>query len=96
MTMTLNGKEICTSNAEYNKENGISGMSPCDQPIKVKKGDLISMKSVYDITKHPMRAGMGGHEIVGGTAKSSDVFRGKDLMGMMGLTIAMDQTKMGP
>jgi stress up-regulated protein Nod 19 len=93
MTMLLNGKEICTSNAEYDKENGISGMSPCDQPIKVKKGDLISMKSIYDITKHPMRAGMGGHEIIGGDSKSGDVFGGKDLMGLMGLTIAMDHTK---
>ena len=50
----LNGKEICTSIAEYDGSNGIFGMSACDKPIKVKKGDVVSLKSVYDIVKHPM------------------------------------------
>jgi hypothetical protein len=54
MVTYLNGKEICTSNAEYDEKNGIAGMTACDHPVEVKKGDLISMKSTYDIVKHPM------------------------------------------
>jgi hypothetical protein len=50
----LNGEEICTSSAEYDQSNGISGMTACDHPIKVKKGDIVKLKSVYDIVKHPM------------------------------------------
>src|ERR1700722_13913971 len=53
MVMYLNNKEICMSKPTYEKET-ITGMNDCTQPIKVKKGDELTMKSVYDITKHPM------------------------------------------
>jgi hypothetical protein len=53
MVLNLNGEEICTSNATYDKAI-ISGMSICDRRVKVKRGDFLSMKSVYDVAKHPM------------------------------------------
>lgn len=54
MVLYLNDQEICTSLPTYDKNNGIVKMSTCDSPIKIKKGDTISMKSVYDVVKHPM------------------------------------------
>jgi hypothetical protein len=54
MVLSLNGEEICTSNAAYNDGKTISSMSPCDNSVKVKRGDFLSMKSVYDVAKHPM------------------------------------------
>jgi hypothetical protein len=54
MVLSLNGQEICTSNATYGNNGIISGTTPCGGEIKVKKGDFMSMKSVYDIVKHPM------------------------------------------
>jgi hypothetical protein len=54
MVLSLNGQEICTSNATYSNNGFISGTTPCGGEIKVKKGDFVSMKSVYDIVKHPM------------------------------------------
>jgi hypothetical protein len=53
MVMYLNDKEICLSTPTYKGET-ITGMNDCEKPIKVKKGDVLTMKSVYDITKHPM------------------------------------------
>jgi hypothetical protein len=53
MVMYLNDKEICVSKPTYEGET-IAGMNDCTKPIKVKKGDAITMKSVYDIKKHPM------------------------------------------
>jgi hypothetical protein len=53
MVMYLNDKEICVSKPTYEGET-IAGMNDCTKPIKVKKGDALTMKSVYDITKHPM------------------------------------------
>jgi hypothetical protein len=54
MVMYHNDKEICTSAAEYDAANGINGMGACDNVVKIKKGDLLKVKSVYDIAKHPM------------------------------------------
>jgi hypothetical protein len=53
MVMYLNDKEICASKPTYEAEL-ITDMEVCDKPIKVKKGDAITLKSIYDITKHPM------------------------------------------
>jgi hypothetical protein len=53
MVLYLNDKEICTSQATYEGHN-IAAMNTCDKAIKVKKGDALVLKSVYDITKHPM------------------------------------------
>jgi hypothetical protein len=30
-------------------------MEQCPMPVRVKKGDLLSMKSYYDVVKHPAR-----------------------------------------
>jgi hypothetical protein len=62
--LLLNGKVICNSHAVYGKrkvqENGqaweiITEMTQCPMPVRVKKGDLLSMKSYYDVVKHPAR-----------------------------------------
>jgi hypothetical protein len=53
MVMYLNDQEVCMSVPTYEAER-ITAMASCDKPIKVKKGDAITIKSVYDITKHPM------------------------------------------
>jgi hypothetical protein len=64
MELYLNGKLVCTSNATYGGSSGtmkadgkewatISKMSECDDTIRVKKGDKISMKSRYDTVLHP-------------------------------------------
>lgn len=53
MVLYLNGEEICTSNAKYEK-GLIQATTPCDRQIKVKRGDFMSMKSVYDVKKYPM------------------------------------------
>jgi len=84
MVLILNDKEICTSSAEYDASNGISSMGACDQKIPVKKGDLIKLKSVYDIAKHPMRSSAHG-------GASGDIIGGHDLMGMFTMSIAYDK-----
>ena len=43
----------------------ITSYSPCADPVKIKKGDKLSMDSNYDLTKHTLRPdahsmGMGG------------------------------------
>jgi Stress up-regulated Nod 19 len=62
--LLLNGKVICDSHAVYGKrkttDSGqawevITEMEQCPTPIRVKKGDLLSMKSYYDVVKHPAR-----------------------------------------
>jgi hypothetical protein len=86
MVLKLNGEEICTSKASYDEKNGINGMSSCDKPIRVKKGDLLAMESLYDIVKHPMRKNtMGG--------SSGDIIGGHDVMAMMSMSIALDGDK---
>jgi hypothetical protein len=54
MELFVNDKEVCVSRARYTADGVISGMSFCDTEIPVKKGDYLSMKSVYDLTKHPL------------------------------------------
>jgi hypothetical protein len=61
--LLLNGKVICDSHAVYGKrkfQNGqpwevITEMEQCAMPVRVKKGDMLSMKSYYDVVKHPAR-----------------------------------------
>jgi hypothetical protein len=65
MKLYLNEKLVCTSDATYGGGSGttkvdgkewttISKMSECDDNIKVKKGDKISMKTQYNTTRHPL------------------------------------------
>jgi hypothetical protein len=66
MELFLNNKMICHSDAIYGGKGGtlqldtgknwetISEMTDCKQVIKVKKGDLLKLKSMYDLKKHPL------------------------------------------
>lgn len=58
MILLLNGKEVCNSDAVYGKggENyeTILYMSPCPEAIPIKKGDMMELKSVYDLKTHPL------------------------------------------
>jgi hypothetical protein len=59
MILYVNGKEVCTSLPIYTSngignETVLTGMSVCDGPIRVKKGDFLSMKSIYNLAKHPL------------------------------------------
>jgi hypothetical protein len=59
MTMLINGKEVCESLPTYSaggsaNQQTITGMSSCLEAIPVKKGDIMTMRSVYDLAKHPM------------------------------------------
>jgi len=70
MLLYLGDKLVCNSTATYGgprgtvKVNGkdwqtISNMSECVNPVKVKKGDRLSMKSFYNTYKHPLRESGG-------------------------------------
>jgi hypothetical protein len=54
MELAVNGKDVCISKARYNSNGVISGMSFCDTAIPVKKGDYVTMRSVYDLVKYPL------------------------------------------
>jgi Stress up-regulated Nod 19 len=56
----INGKIICDSVAKYGGASKTSGdwetigsMSTCPRAIKVKKGDILTLKAFYDLEKHP-------------------------------------------
>jgi hypothetical protein len=63
--LTINGKEVCNSKAEYGGEGHTSKTadgkvwetirttSTCNQPIKVVKGDKLYMEAHYDLDLHP-------------------------------------------
>lgn len=73
MIMLINGKEVCESKAVYAKEGNqekLVSMSQCPPSIKVKKGDDLTMRSIYDLKTHPMRKGaehnaMGMADVMG-------------------------------
>lgn len=84
MIMLINDKEVCESKAVYgkggaNNDETIVAMTACPYGLKLKKGDILSMKSVYDLKTHPMRNG-GGHDSMGMA----------DVMGMFFMTFAND------
>ncbi|KAF2674468.1 hypothetical protein BT63DRAFT_474211 [Microthyrium microscopicum] len=82
MILLINDKEVCVSAPIYTKANGfesIAGMPSCPEAIPVKKGDTLTMKSVYDLAKHPLRSG-AEHNAMGNA----------DVMGMFILTWAVD------
>jgi hypothetical protein len=46
----------------------LSGMSRCDEPVKISKGDVLTLQSYYDLERHPARefaAGGGMAEEMG-------------------------------
>jgi len=86
MVLSLNNQTICTSDATYDDKTGvISSMGTCAPMLPVKRGDYISMASVYDLKKHPMRKGVDGKE-------AHNVMGGMDLMGMWTMTYAMNNS----
>jgi hypothetical protein len=64
MVAAVNGKQICTSKAEYGnsysasptaqKWTTISKMTDCNEVTPVKTGDLITLEALYDTDKHPL------------------------------------------
>jgi hypothetical protein len=59
MILNVNGKDVCTSDASYGKPPGsdeisLLKMSLCPGEIPLKKGDSLTLKSVYDLSKHPL------------------------------------------
>lgn len=82
MILAVNNKTVCNSLAEY-KSKALWSMTSCGNPVEVKKGDYITLSSVYDVTKHPLRPGvMDSH------SHAKNVFGMNDLMGMYAVTFA--------
>jgi len=84
MILSINDKEVCRSNAVYGKGGDIAGekilyMTFCGKNIPIKKGDVVTMDSIYDLKAHPLRPG-AEHSTMGGA----------DVMGMFYLTLATD------
>lgn len=52
--LAVNGKVQCVSEATYDANGVISTMSLCPQPIQLKKGDYMTVTSVYNLPKHPL------------------------------------------
>jgi len=89
----INEKFACVSKANYgvSTDGGhhggaadvsiktITSMTPCQGPLKVKKGDSVSMVVEYDLAKHPLRKSASG-------AQTSAA----GVMGMWGLTFEPD------
>jgi hypothetical protein len=73
--LLINGKLVCDSRATYGGAQGtlvnedgskwesISSMSSCRDPVPVKKGDVMTIVSVYDTSLHPLRQSPNGHRM---------------------------------
>jgi hypothetical protein len=60
----INSKQVCEAKAIYGADAGatnaldgkawetISGYTPCDTPVPIKRGDSIYVTAEYDLTKH--------------------------------------------
>jgi hypothetical protein len=67
ITLSVNGELICDSAATYGGKQGtlynadgskwetIASMTACDEGVPLKKGDVLTMVSVYDTDMHPLR-----------------------------------------
>lgn len=77
ITFSVNGKEVCTSVAQYGSEVGVAGnekgyvvaIKPCyfDGPSapRVEKGDTVSVRSLYSVSPtDPRSFAKGAHECV--------------------------------
>jgi hypothetical protein len=52
--LAVNGKVVCSSKATYDANGVIETMSLCPKPIPVKKGDYMTVSSLYDVAAHPL------------------------------------------
>ncbi|QDS72520.1 hypothetical protein FKW77_000157 [Venturia effusa] len=85
-TVILNGKPACTLKAKYGGTDGgatingqkwetITAYDVCSEPIKVSKGDKITMEAWYDLTAHKLRPMADDHnESAEGMALASYLF----------------------
>jgi hypothetical protein len=84
MMLYINDKLVCTSNAIYKKDTRdagtIDGMSRCGEVIPVKKGDILTIESLYDLKRHIGRMDVHGEEAHG-------MMAGMDYMGMWAITL---------
>lgn len=65
MVLKLNGAVICDSRAIYGGGSStamssdgstwetINAMTECETPVRVKKGDFLTLEANYDLVKHP-------------------------------------------
>jgi hypothetical protein len=62
--MKVNEKVVCDSKAEYGADGNfksedsaevkaLSGMKECNEPVAVKKGDIIKLEAYFDLEQHP-------------------------------------------
>lgn len=59
MVLYVNEQEVCTSSPIYQasgvgNETVLTGMTQCNKAVPLKKGDYISMRSTYDLSRHPL------------------------------------------
>lgn len=66
MNIKINGKLVCTSKANYQPASRssqpgndastvqLTGMTPCNNSIKVAAGDKFDTETFYDFGAHPM------------------------------------------
>jgi hypothetical protein len=65
-----NDKLYCTSKAIYGGRSGlltidgktvetISKLTECNEPLKIKAGDILKVEATYDTGKHPIRRSQG-------------------------------------
>jgi hypothetical protein len=66
MELFVNGKMVCRSGSVYGGKGGImtlddgtkwetiSAMTDCNNAVPLKKGDILTMKAIYDLKKHPL------------------------------------------
>jgi len=71
-TFYVNGNAACTSSAVYGRDGGgisidgakwetITAYTPCQEPVKIMKGDNLTMEAYYDLTQHRLRPQSNDH-----------------------------------
>jgi len=103
--MLLNGNIACESFPKYEdipgakKSDGsswqtITEMSYCDDPVQFRKGDKVTLISIYDTTIHPLRegsSGEGGHVDAGHGGGGHEGMDMAEEMGIFIVNIASTQ-----
>jgi hypothetical protein len=82
MILAVNNKTVCRSEPVY-KGRELWSMTACGDPYEVKKGDWITLTSIYDIPKHPMRPGVNNQH-----THATNSLGMNDLMGIFAVTFA--------
>jgi hypothetical protein len=54
MVLSVDGKPVCTSLPAYDARGVITTMSLCPEPIAVRKGQVMTISSEYDLRKHKL------------------------------------------